>query len=177
MAGKDEALHIVRSELDALKLRIIERHINAGQKASGRTIASLHVEMLQNGGILWGRQAFEVLETGRGSGSVPKNFTKVIQQWIIDKGIAVESIPYKRQASSKWQPKYTPEERGMMRLSGAIAHKIASEGTALHRRGTTEDIYSSEVEKTIENIMNKVFGIFERDVEHINLHNDENRGI
>lgn len=62
----------------------------------------------------------------------------------------------------------------MMRLSGAIAHKIASEGTALHRRGATEDIYSSEVEKAIENIMNKVFGIFERDVEHINLHSDEN---
>lgn len=174
MARKDEALSIVRNELDALRLRIIERHINAGQKASGRTIASLHVEMLGAGGILWGRQAFEVLETGRGPGSVPKNFTKIIQQWIIDKGIAVESIPYKRQASSKWQPKYTPEERGMMRLSGAIAHKIASEGTVLHRNGASEDVYSSEIEKTIENIMNKVFGIFERDVEHINLNNNEN---
>lgn len=83
MAGKDESLRIVRSELDALKFRIIERHINAGQKASGHTIASLHVEMLQSGGILWGRQAFEVLETGRGSGNVPKNFTKIIQQWIM----------------------------------------------------------------------------------------------
>ena len=50
MAGKDESLRIVRSELDALKLRIIERHINAGQKASGRTIASLQVGILRCGG-------------------------------------------------------------------------------------------------------------------------------
>lgn len=174
MAGKDEALGIVRNELEALRLRIIERHISAGQKASGKTIDSLHIEMLQNGGILWGRQAFEVLETGRAPGNVPKNFTKMIRQWILDKGIEVKAIPYKRQASSRWQPKYTPEERGMISLSGAIAHKIAKEGTVLHRKGANEDIYSSEVEKTIETIINRVFGIFERDIEHINLHGNEN---
>lgn len=153
MAGKDEALRIVRSELDELRLRIIERHINAGQKASGRTIASLHVEMQEDGGILWGRKAFGVLETGRKGGKVPKDFYQIIQQWVKDKGIQVKN------------PKS---------FSYLVARKIAREGTSLHRSGKVEDIYSTETEKTIESIMNKVFGIFRKDVEHINLNSNEN---
>lgn len=152
MAGKDEALRIMRSELDALRLRIIERHINAGQKASGRTIASLHIEMLEDKGILWGRQAFEVLESGRKGGKVPKGFYKIIQQWVNDKGIQVKN------------PKS---------FSYLVARKIANEGTSLFRKGGRTDIYSTDMDKTIENIKNKVFGIFEKDVEHINLHNNE----
>lgn len=152
MAGKDEALRIMRSELDALRLRIIERHINAGQKASGKTIASLHIEMLEDKGILWGRQAFEVLESGRKGGKVPKGFYKIIQQWVNDKGIQVKN------------PKS---------FSYLVARKIANEGTSLFRKGGRTDIYSTDMDKTIENIKNKVFGIFEKDVEHINLHNNE----
>lgn len=156
MAGKDEALRIVRSELDALKLRIIERHINAGQKASGRTISSLHVEMLGAGGILWGRQAFEVLESGRKGGKVPKGFYQIIQQWVKDKGIQVD------------KPKT---------FSYFVARKIAREGTQLYRNGGRGDIYSKEIEYTTKVIMEQIFGIFEKDVEHINLNSNENRGI
>ena len=156
MAGKDEALRIVRSELDALKLTIIERHINAGQKASGRTISSLHVEMLQSGGTLWGRQAFEVLESGRKGGKVPKGFYQIIQQWVKDKGIQVD------------KPKT---------FSYFVARKIAREGTQLYRNGGRGDIYSKEIEYTTKVIMEQIFGIFEKDVEHINLNSNENRGI
>lgn len=152
MAGKDEALRIMCSELDALRLKIIERHINAGQKASGKTISSLHIEMLEDKGILWGRQAFEVLESGRKGGKVPKGFYKIIQQWVNDKGIQVKN------------PKS---------FSYLVARKIANEGTSLFRKGGRTDIYSTDMDKTIENIKNKVFGIFEKDVEHINLHNNE----
>lgn len=174
MREKDEALRIVRIELDSLRACIIDKLKNSGKNASGRTAASIHVEMQNDGGTLWGRNAFEVLETGRRGGKVPQSFTSIIRQWVIDKGISVTPIPYKRQPSKKWKPKYTPQERGITSLSGAIAYKIAKEGTSLHRSGKTDDIYSSEVEKTIENIMNKVFGIFEKDVEHINLNSNEN---
>ena len=34
---------ILNEELDKLRQRIIENHIQAGQRASGRTIKSLHV--------------------------------------------------------------------------------------------------------------------------------------
>lgn len=177
MAGKDEALRIVRIELDSLRTRIIDKIKYSGKNASGRTASSLHIKMQDDGGTLWGRNAFEVLETGRRGGKVPQSFTSIIRQWIINKGISVTPIPYKRHPSKKWQPKYTPKERGLMSLSGAIAYKIAKEGTSLHKSGKTDDIYSSEVEITVENIMNKVFGIFERDVEHINLHSNEDSSI
>lgn len=48
----------------------------------------------------------------------------------------------------------------------------------LYRSGQSEDIYSSEVEKTIKDIMERLVGIFDMEVEHINLNfNDENRDI
>lgn len=150
MAGKDKALGVVRSELDALRLRIIENHLRVGQKASGKTITSLHVELSENGGILWGRQAFEVLESGRKGGKVPKGFYQIIQQWVKDKGIQVD------------KPKT---------FSYFVARKIAREGTQLYRNGGRGDIYSKEIEHTTKVIMERIFGIFEKDVEHINLNN------
>lgn len=150
MAGKDKALGVVRSELDTLRLRIIENHLRVGQKASGKTIASLHVKLSENGGILWGRQAFEVLESGRKGGKVPKGFYQIIQQWVKDKGIQVD------------KPKT---------FSYFVARKIAREGTQLYRNGGRDDIYSKEIEHTTRVIMERIFGIFEKDVEHINLNN------
>ena len=63
---------ILNEELDKLRQRIIENHIQAGQRASGRTIKSLHVVVDDNHGVLFGRQAFGVLETGRGPGKIQK---------------------------------------------------------------------------------------------------------
>ena len=37
---------ILNEELDKLRQRIIENHIQAGQRASGRTIKSLHVVVM-----------------------------------------------------------------------------------------------------------------------------------
>lgn len=156
MAGKDKALEVVRSELDVLRLRIIENHLRVGQKASGKTIASLHIELSENGGILWGRQAFDVLESGRKGGKVPKGFYQIIQQWVKNKGIQVDN------------PKT---------FSYFVARKIAREGTQLYRNSGRDDIYSKEIEHTTKVIMERIFGIFEKDVEHINLNSNENRGI
>lgn len=156
MAGKDEALGILKYELNDLRLRIIDNHIRARQKASGRTIASMRVEVTENSGILWGRKAFGTLETGRRPGRVPKGFYKIILDWIEAKGIRVE------------KPKT---------FAYFIARKIAREGTQLYRDGGRDDIYSKEIDKTIKNIMEKVFGIFENDIKHINLNSNEDRRI
>ena len=143
---------ILVEELDNLRQRIIDNHIRAGQKASGRTIASLRIEVTDNQGSLFGRQAFGVLETGRKPGKVPKGFYQIIQQWVKDKGIQVES------------PKS---------FAYFVAQKIAREGTELHRQGGRADIYSPEIEKTIQEIMNRAFAIFKEDVTHINLNSNE----
>jgi len=156
LEAKSEALSILEYELNAFKQRVIENHIRAGQKASGRTISSLRVEITSDGGIVWGRKPFATLETGRKGGKVPRGFYKIIYDWIIDKGLIFE------------KPKS---------VAYLIARKIAREGTQLHRDGGRDDIYSKEIERMTEIIMEKVFGIFERDVTHINLNSNEDRGI
>ena len=153
---RKEIKGILIEELDSLRQRIIENHIRAGQRASGRTIKSLHVVVDDNHGFLFGRQAFGVLETGRRPGKVPKGFYKIIRQWMMDKGIQVE------------KPKS---------FAYLVARKIAREGTELDRTGKHEDIYSKDIELTIQNIMNRVFGIFSKDVQHINLNNNANSNI
>ena len=166
---RDNVLKVVGEELDSLRERIIANHEAAGQVASGRTRASIRVERTEDGGILWGRKAFGVLETGRKPGRVPRNFNAIIRQWIIDKGIHVAPVPYKRNPSERWQPKYTPQERGLMSLSGAIAYKIRTEGTLMHRKGEKVDIYSTAVLEAVDNVGRKVSAIFDTEVEHINL--------
>lgn len=143
---------ILGEELESLRQRIIENHIRAGQKASGKTISSLRVDVNDNQGTLFGRQAFGVLETGRKPGKVPKGFYQIIQQWVKDKGIQVEN------------PKS---------FAYLVARKIAREGTELHRQGGRADIYSPEIEKTTQEIMNRAFAVFKDDVTHINLNSNE----
>lgn len=154
---RDNVLRIVGNELEELRKRIIARHEAAGQVASGRTRDSLRVEITEGGGVLLGRQAFGVLETGRKPGKVPKGFTGIILQWMEDKGIQVER----------------PQSFAYL-----VARKIAREGTRLYRSGETEDIYSTEMQNTVVRIGEAVTGIFGTEVEHINLNfNDENRDI
>lgn len=148
---KAETIQIVGEELEALRKRIIANHEAAKQVASGRTKASLKIEMSEEGGILWGRQAFGVLEIGRGPGKVPKGFYKIIRQWVEDKGIQVKK----------------PDSFAYL-----VARKIAKEGTELYRSGKHEDIYSRDIEKTMDNIVKRVSAIYETEVEHINLNFD-----
>ena len=143
---------ILGKEFESLRQRIIENHIRAGQKASGKTISSLRVYVNDNQGTLFGRQAFGVLETGRKPGKVPKGFYLIILQWVKDKGIQVEN------------PKS---------FAYLVARKIAREGTELHRQGGRADIYSPEIEKTTQEIMNRAFAVFKDDVTHINLNSNE----
>ena len=149
-------MELVSSELEALKQRIIENHRSAGQVASGRTIASLKVEMTEDGGVLWGRSAFGTLETGRKGGKVPAGFWKIIRQWMDDKGIQVEK----------------PDSFAYL-----VARKIAKEGTQLFRNGGRSDIYSPEVKDTVERVSDGIGILFGSEVEHINLNFNEDGSI
>lgn len=149
-------MELVASELEALKQRIIENHRSAGQVASGRTIASLKVEITEDGGVLWGRSAFGALETGRKGGKVPAGFWKIIRQWMDDKGIQVEK----------------PDSFAYL-----VARKIAKEGTQLFRNGGRSDIYSPEVKDTVERVSDGIGILFGSEVEHINLNFNEDGSI
>lgn len=149
---KREAKVVIGEELEALRKTIIAHHLAAGQRASGRTERSLRIELTEDAGTLYGRRAFGTLETGRSGGRVPKGFYQVILQWMKDKGIQVD------------KPKS---------FAYLVARKIAAEGTKLHREGGTVDIYSKEIPKTVQNILDRLFGVFAKDVEHINLNSNE----
>lgn len=149
-------MELVSSELEALKQRIIENHRSAGQVASGRTIASLKVEITEDGGVLWGRSPFGTLETGRKPGKVPAGFWKIIRQWMDDKGIQVEK----------------PDSFAYL-----VARKIANEGTQLFREGGFYKIYSPEVKDTVERVSDGIGILFGSEVEHINLNFNEDGSI
>ena len=88
---------------------------------------------------------------------MPKGFYGIILQWVKDKGIQIE------------KPKS---------FAYLVARKIANEGTRLYRSGQKEDIYSTEVEKTVREISERIAGIFNTEVEHINLNfSNENSDI
>jgi len=159
-----EAQNIIIKKLQELQQRIIANIESSGQSASGRTAASLRVEPNETGATLYGRRAFATLETGRKPGKTPYQFTRVIWQWIVDKGIRVSPIDYKRQASAKWQPMYSPQERGELSLAGAIAHKIQTEGTALFRNGGRSDVYSNEIPRTIAEIKQEITPLLKAEI-------------
>lgn len=153
---RDKVMELVSSELEALKQKVIENQKNSGQVASGRTIASMKVEVTEDGGVLWGRSPFGTLETGRKPGKVPAGFWKIIRQWMDDKGIQVKK----------------PDSFAYL-----VARKIAKEGTQLFREGGFYKIYSPEVKDTVERVSDGIGILFGSEVEHINLNFNEDGSI
>lgn len=148
-----------------LKSEIIKNTMSSKQVASGETIRSIQIE--ESGSVfkLTGRSYFSTLETGRKAGKTPKNIVQIIREWVLNKGISVDPIPYRRQSSDKWQPKYTPQERGLISISGAIAYKIRTEGTKLHQEGGRKDIFTEPVDKAVIQIRQGLAGLFKTDIE------------
>lgn len=143
------AREILNEELTALRERIASNIMSAGMNASGRTIASMRVEVNENEGTLFGRRAFEVLESGRRPGRVPKGFYQIIYQWAIDKRIRV---------------------RNLKSFAYLTARKIAREGTLLYREGGRNDIYTPEIRKCIENVRSRGISMINEQIKTIRLH-------
>ncbi len=143
----------LKTLLDKMVAEMRENLASTKTNASGRTSASLRVEMTDEGGRIWARRYFRGVEQGRAGGRVPRNFTSIIRQWILDKGLTYQAIPYKRKPSANWQPKYTPEERGLRQMASAIAHTIEKSGTSLYRRGGRKDIFTNVIENNKADIL------------------------
>ena len=134
--------------VEMLRSNILDKGLNA----SGRTAKS--IDFIDEGDrfILYSDMTgapISTLQYGREGGKVPYGFVGIIKQWIVDKGVPTTAMPYKRQPSAKWQPKYTPDERGKLAAAGAIAHKIQKEGTERHKNNR-DDIYTPVQDFVIE---------------------------
>jgi hypothetical protein len=161
---REKTKRVLQEELQSLADRIKANHKNAGQVASGKTLRSIHVDVTDKEGALFGRAYFGVLETGRRAGRVPRNFTGIILQWMKDKGVHADPIPYKRKPSAGWSPKYTAQERGDYSLAGAIATRIRKEGSKLYRDGGRTDIFSNEIPTTTKNILDRLVTIMKENI-------------
>lgn len=147
---------LIYSALEEVKTEIASNISSTGSTASGKTADSMEIEVTGTSGRLTGRQAFWTLERGRGPGRIPGNMRDIIKQWALDKGISISPIPYIRQASDKWQPKYTEQERGLNYFASAVAHNISNRGTQLYLDGGRDDIYTPAIEKAMNKLANNV---------------------
>ncbi|MFV0469743.1 MAG: hypothetical protein ACK5MK_12545 [Dysgonomonas sp.] len=81
--------------------------------------------------VITGNETVSVMQSVGEQKREPKNMRDAVQEWIVENGVAYEKIPYVRKESEKWKPRFTPEERGLMSLSGKIARKLVNEGATL----------------------------------------------
>ena len=157
---KTEILQILTEAKD----EIISNIDSQGIRASGRTQKSLKVEDRGEHLVLVQDSTgapFETLQYGWDGKEVPKGFNAIIKQWIIDKGISTKPIQYKRIPSDKWQPKYTPQERGLIAAAYVIAHNIKENGTKRFRQ-PNEEVYSGVLEDVIlkiEELVENLYGV------------------
>lgn len=142
---------MIKRHLENVKAKVAQAMASNNRNASGRSVASLSVVVEGNVGTLYGSKSFLVMERGKKPGKVPFGFRDIIKQWIIDKGISVTPIPVKAR-----QSKYTPYQRGLNSMAGAIAYKIMKEGTKLHRDNGYNDIFSSAIRDELEAFGNEL---------------------
>lgn len=159
----EQVSDILKRHLENVKANIAKQMEANHRNASGRSVASLTVEVAGNVGTLYGSKSFLAMERGRKGGKVPKGFYGIIRQWIIDKGIAVSPIPAKTNRAI-----LSPEERGLRSMAGAIAYKIMKEGTRLHRDGGYNDIYTSAVNDELKLLYQEVIGMTAQSITQIN---------
>lgn len=152
-----EADRVVAEELEEARRKIIENHITAGQRTTGKTADSITITVSTSGSMTTGtmdaRAYFANLETGtrpwstphvrhRRDGSTypsaPKWFIDVIAEWVAAKGIG----------GSPW----------------GIATKIMTEGSKLYREGGREDIFTPEIIALQERIAKRLAGLFEAQI-------------
>jgi hypothetical protein len=136
----EEIRAILREELEDLRTRIIDNMTAADQVVTGKTRDSMRVTVQGNAGVLTGRQAFATLETGsrpwsRKPKRTPKWFADLIGEWIEAKNLDL----------NQW----------------AVAHTIIHQGSSLYRSGGRADIYSPELQKTIDRIGDRILSRYE----------------
>lgn len=139
---------ILKSALNDAMDSIRANLLYTGTNASGRTSESLEVVVEGDVGILYGRQAFGTVETGRKGGKIPAGFREIIYQWMQDKGVHAEVAGNRSQRSAD------------MSMAYHIANKIAREGSKLYRDGGRSDIYSNVLPLTIERVQKEVTDIY-----------------
>ena len=134
-------IDIVVDVLELAKKNIQKNMQDENINATGKTSDSLEVVVDGNTVILRNSNSnpFETTEEGREPGNVPRNFTEIIYQWHIDKGL-------------DWG-----NEKEAKKIAGAVAWgKIKRFGygrpSSSHFGSVKKEIYTPEIEKVREKL-------------------------
>jgi len=153
-------------EFEKLKEDLINKYDELGMRASGNFESSLGIEVTQNTAILSTTAEYaEQLEYGRGpnsgrSGKRWDNPVADIEQWLIDKGIAITVRRYIRDKS-----KATTVEKEITRtaLAYLIVRKIMREGWKREQFGGVELMSQVITPERMQSILDKLSDIYRAD--------------
>lgn len=121
---------IISKNLDILVYDVKQRHKQAGQQVTGKTINSLQKDILSTGHhVLYGKEYIGVLEHGRKPGKVPYNFIQILREWANAKGITFEN------------------EKQAQRWLNYNMWSIKTFGTKMYRTKQTLDIFTTPIEQ------------------------------
>ena len=159
---------IVVKHLKAIQDGIAANMSQMGRTTSGRSVASLLIEDVNDPEAirvqLTGDKQWEVMEHGRGPGRVPYNFSSIIKEWIVRKGISYRHLA----------PKNGPAEKGLNSLSFLIARSIMQKGTKLYRDKGYNDIFDTLMNEETDKLALEAVGIMDTEIDKINDEDDEN---
>jgi hypothetical protein len=131
---------IIDRELNQLKIEIIDRHIRAGQRATGRTAKSLVVTTQDMSGQLSGAEYIGVLEKGRKKGKVPYDFKNLLIRWAKAKGITFGS------------------QKELNTFAYFLSKRIQKEGTS--RFYKNEDIFTTPVKEMTDRVTKEISKLY-----------------
>jgi len=150
---------MMRKALDDCVADIKRRSTQAGQVASGRTLASLEVRMRREGesiiGEIWGRPFFGALETGsrparrRGTTASRQAMVADMKEWCRIRGLTAGMTDKQAENFARWLSWY-----------------IKRNGSALYRKGGRRDIITPAVEATKNELAERLGAYFEQLLTH-----------
>lgn len=154
-----DPLGLIKQALEECAQQIRINMQAKGLNASGKTSKSIRVEMYEDGGRITARAYFGTVEDGRKPGKTPTDIVAILEAWITAKGINVIQVPYKREPSARWTPKYTVQQRSIKMAASAIAHSIRKSGTQLYRKGGDKTVYTPEIDRAIDTLTKRIANI------------------
>jgi hypothetical protein len=137
---------ILYEELEILEEEIIKRHEQAGQVASGKTRASFLIRSSNLVGTLSGANYVGVLERGRKSGKVPKDFIEILRVWAKFKNIS-----------------FSDENKFQLWANG-VKWKMIREGSKLYRSGQKQDIFDTPIENFNKRLPIRIINYYESEL-------------
>lgn len=152
----NEVNKLLTFHLGNIKVGIAQRMAALGRMLSGRSVASLQIEVKDSKGNLSGDKQWETMQRGRRPGKVPSNFREIIKNWVRAKGINI-------------QPRIgQSQKQAIESFSYLVTRNIMQKGTKLYRDKGYNDIYDTLLEEEIKKLTNETASVLELEIDKIN---------